>query len=146
MGARTWPLSRGRRASQVHVQLLRTHCLLMAPEPPLVLWLQDWCGRCIFQAWLNAECAPCVPSLFSRVRVCAILWTVGHWASLSMGFSRQEYWSGLPCLPPEDFPDPGIEATSLMSSALAGRFFITSTTWEAHGCSWYSLTILFISV
>jgi len=40
-----------------------------------------------------------------------------------MGFSRQEYWSGLPCPPPEDLPHPGIKPTFLMSSALAGRFF-----------------------
>ena len=50
-----------------------------------------------------------------------------------MGFSRQEYWSGLPCPPPGDLPDPGIEFTSLSSPALAGRFFTTSTTWEALG-------------
>ena len=41
---------------------------------------------------------------------------------LSMGFSRQEYWSGLPCTPPGDFPNPGIRPASLMSPALAGRF------------------------
>ena len=45
-----------------------------------------------------------------------------------MGFSRQEYWSGLPFLPPGDLSNPGIEPVSL---ALAGRFFTTSTTWEA---------------
>ena len=49
----------------------------------------------------------------------------------SMGFSRQEYWSGLPCPPPGDLPHPGIESTSLISAALAGCFFTTSTTWEA---------------
>ena len=47
-------------------------------------------------------------------------WTVDHQAPLSMRFSRQEYWSGLPCPPPEDLPDPGIEPTSLMSPAWAG--------------------------
>ena len=47
------------------------------------------------------------------------------------GFSRQEYWSGLPWPPPGDLPDPGIESVSLMSPALAGRFFTTSATWEA---------------
>ena len=52
-------------------------------------------------------------------------------APLSMRFSRQEYWSGLPCPPPGDLPDPGIKPTSLMSPALAGGFFTTSTTWEA---------------
>ena len=44
----------------------------------------------------------------------------------------QEYWSGLPCPPPEDLPDPGIEPTSLMSPALAGGFFTISATWEDH--------------
>ena len=43
-----------------------------------------------------------------------------------MGLSRQEYWSGLPFLPPEDLPDPGIELESLMSAALTGGFFTTS--------------------
>ena len=51
---------------------------------------------------------------------------------LSMGFFRQEYWSGLVCPPPGDLPDPGFEPKSLMSPALAGRFFTTSATWEAH--------------
>ena len=59
------------------------------------------------------------------------LQTVTHQALLSMGFSRQEYWSGLPCLPPGDLPDPEIEPISLMSPALAGGFFTTSATWEA---------------
>ena len=48
-----------------------------------------------------------------------------------MGFSRQEYWSGLPFLSSEDPPDPGIEPMSLRSPALAGMFFTTSATWEA---------------
>ena len=54
--------------------------------------------------------------------------TVAHQAPLSTGFSRQEYWSGLPFPPPGDFPDPGIGLPSLMSPALAGGFFTTSTT------------------
>ena len=48
----------------------------------------------------------------SRVRLFATLWTVAHQASLSMGFSRQEYWSGLPFPSPGDLPDPGIEPGS----------------------------------
>ena len=56
--------------------------------------------------------------------------TVAYQAPLSMGFSRQEYWSGLPCPPPRDLPDPRIKPASLMSPALAVRFFTTSTTWE----------------
>ena len=58
-------------------------------------------------------------------------WTVAHQAPLSMGFSRQEYWSGLPCPPPGDLPDPGSKPTSHTSPALAGSFFTTSTAWEA---------------
>ena len=57
--------------------------------------------------------------------------TVAHQAPLPMGFSRQEYWSGLPSPPPRDLPDPGIEPKSLASPALAGGFFTTSATWEA---------------
>ena len=48
----------------------------------------------------------------------------------SMGFSRQECWSGLPCPPPGDLPDPRIELASLTFSALAGGFFYCSTTWK----------------
>ena len=52
-----------------------------------------------------------------------IRWTVALQAPLSKGFSRPEYWSGLPFLPPRDLPDPGIQPKSLMSPALAGGFF-----------------------
>ena len=67
-------------------------------------------------------------SHFSRVRLFAMLWTVAHQAPLSIGFSRQEFWSGLPFPSPEDLPDPGIEPASLMSPALADGFFTTSAT------------------
>ena len=60
-----------------------------------------------------------------------MMWTVACKALLSMGFSRQEHWSGLPCPPLGNLPDPGIEPASLRSLALAGGFFMTSTTWEA---------------
>ena len=52
-------------------------------------------------------------------------WTVAHQAPLSMEFSRQEYWSGLPIPIPGDLPDPGTESASLASPALAGGFFTT---------------------
>ena len=64
----------------------------------------------------------------SRVHLFEILWTVVHQSPLSVELSRQEYWSGLPCPPPGDLPDPGIEPTSLSSPALAGGFFTTSAT------------------
>ena len=66
-------------------------------------------------------------SHFSRVQLCVTLWTIAC-QTLSMGFSRQEYWSGLPCPSSEDLLDPGIEPTS---PTLASRFFTTSSTWEA---------------
>ena len=79
---------------------------------------------------------------------------VAHQAPLSMGFCRQEYWSGLPFPSPGDLPDPRIKPTLLtdsllsepqeslnpclsMSSVLAGGFFTTSTTWEA----WLNKTV-----
>ena len=64
----------------------------------------------------------------SHVRLFATPRTVAHQAALSMGFPRQEYWSGLPGPPPGDLPDPGIKPMCLTSPALAGRFFTTSAT------------------
>ena len=58
-------------------------------------------------------------------------WTATRQAPLSMEFSRQEYWSGLPCPPSGDLPDPRVQPEFLLSSALAGGFFTTCTTWEA---------------
>ena len=72
-------------------------------------------------------CSPPI-SCFSQVCLFTTLWTVAHQAPLSMGFSRQEYWSGLPCPSPGDLPHPGIKLPSLISHALAGRFFTTSDT------------------
>ena len=64
----------------------------------------------------------CTQSL-SRVRLFATLWTVAHQPPLFMGFSRQEYWSGLPFPSPGDLPDPEIEPAS---PALASGFFTTT--------------------
>ena len=67
-------------------------------------------------------------------------WTVARQAALSRGFSRQEYWSGLPCPPPGDLPDPGIEPRSLMSPELTGGFFTTRATWEGLGWGIYKMS------
>ena len=64
---------------------------------------------------------PCMLSCFSHVQLIATLWTEAHQAHLSLEFSRQEYWSVLPCPPPGDLPDPGIKPMSLTSPALIGR-------------------------
>ena len=66
-------------------------------------------------------------SHFSHARLFATPWAVARQTPLSMGFSREEYWSGLPCPPPGDLPDPGIE---LGSPSLADGFLTTSATWE----------------
>ena len=68
-------------------------------------------------------------SHFRHVPLFVTPWTVAYQAPLSMGFSRQEYWSGLPCPPAGNRPNPGTETVSLVSPALVGGFF---TTWEAH--------------
>ena len=72
-----------------------------------------------------------VLSCFSHVQLSVTPGTVALQDPLSLGFSRQEYWSGLPCPPPGDLPDPGIEPSSLTSPASAGGFFTTNTTWKA---------------
>ena len=70
-------------------------------------------------------------SRFSHIQLFVTTRTLAHQAPLSVGFSRQEYWSGLPCLLPVDLPDPENQPASLMSPALAGRFSTVSATWEA---------------
>ena len=77
-------------------------------------------------------------SCFSYVQLFVTPWTVAHHISLSTGFFRQEYWSGLPCCSPGDLPDPGIEPTSLMFPALAGEFF----TAKPPGKLWYVVLVL----
>ena len=64
-------------------------------------------------------------------QIVTVVWTIVHWAPLSMGCSRQECWNRLPFPSPGGLSNPGIEPTSLASPALAGGFFTTSATWEA---------------
>ena len=109
--------------------------------PPLASWLSPvllhvalpgmacWVISCLFNgSWLLIFWPPrlCMLSHFSHVQLFVILWTIVHQAPLSMGFSRQEYWSGLPFPSPGDIPEPGIEPGSLTSPALAGGFFVAS--------------------
>ena len=63
--------------------------------------------------------------VLSRVQLFVTPWTIAHQAPLSVGFSKQDYWSGLPFPFPGDLPDPGIETVFLVSPAFPGRFFIT---------------------
>ena len=103
------------------------------------IYIYDIYNHCCMCVW--------VLSCFSNVWLFATLWTVAHPALLSMGFSRLEYWSGLPCPPPGDLPDLGIEPVYLMSLELAGRYFTTSSTWESPlYCAPKTNTILFIYI
>ena len=98
-------------------------CLQMKPNPFLpVLSPQP---RTIEHACVCAKSLQLCPTLCDSV-------DCSHQSPLSMGFCRQEYWNRLPCPPPGDLPNLGIEPMSLMSPALASGFFTTSTMWEAH--------------
>ena len=78
-------------------------------------------------------CAVCVcTQSLHRVQLFETPWTVAYQAPLSMGFSRQEYWTGLPFLPTRGLLNPGIEPPSLASPLLAGGILYYRTTWEAH--------------
>ena len=78
-----------------------------------------------------------MPTCLSGVQLFETLWTIARQAPLSMGFSRREYWSGLPCPLLRDLPDPGIESLSPVSPALAGQFFTTRTLeWVGKGKKW----------
>ena len=84
---------------------------------------------------IAATCT-CVLNHFSRVWLFMTLWTVACQAPLSMRFSRQEYWSGLPCPPAGDLPDPGIEPMSPNVSCTAGKCFTHWTTWVAQAIAY----------
>jgi len=77
--------------------------------------------------------------MLSHVRLFVIPWMAARQAPLSMEFPRQEYWSGLPCPPPGDLPNPGIKPASLESTALAGRFLTTVPLGKPN--KWYALSL-----
>ena len=114
-------------SGQLLIKDIRKHTCISDWCLFMFLWEEKWSNERKRKAVEYA----CVLSCVSRVWLCATLWTVASQAPLSTGFSRQEYCSGLPRLPPKDLLDPGIKPMFLMSPALAGGFFTTSTTWEA---------------
>ena len=93
---------------------------------------QSSCWSCVVhpRGGLGKDSLVAVQS-FSVVQLFATPWTAAHQVPLSLGFYRQEYWSGSPFPSPGNLPDPGIEPSSFMSPALAGGFFTSSATWEA---------------
>ena len=122
------------------------HSLLPGSSPPRDQTQVSCIAGRFFTIWAAREAhmfSYCMLSLFSHVQLFVTSWTVAHQAPLSMGFSRQEYWSGLPFPSPGDLPDPEVESLPLKSSALAGRFFPTLTTWDTHMFSYYLVPFLF---
>ena len=91
-------------------------------------WLRTWGWR----KHLLCSLTEATQHLCSPAQFFATPWPVARQAPLSMGFSRQLYWSGLPYPSPGDLPDPRNEPMSLRSPTLAGGFFTTSTKWEAY--------------
>ena len=134
MGERGIGVLRIQKSGEAGAQLRFTHvtsshavgCITVASDFTWKRWAIASNGfRDQIKPQLQQLC--CAKSL-SHVWLFEIPWTVAHQAPLSMGFSRQEYWSGLPCPPPGDLPDPGTDPVSLKSSALTGRFFTASAT------------------
>ena len=89
---------------------------------------------------LFAALSACLLSRFSCVQLFAALWTGASWAPLSMGFFRQEYWSGLPCPLLGDWPRDRTHVSSV--SCIAGRFFTQWATWE----DWWCLGTVYFAV
>ena len=79
----------------------------------------------------SGTCLSCSVLLLSHVRLFETPWTVARQAPLSMGFPRQEYWSGLPFPSPGDLPNSGTEPTPPVSPAFAGGFLTVEATGEA---------------
>ena len=78
----------------------------------------------------DVKCLAQSRTLSDQVQLFSTLGTGAHQAPLFMGFSRQEYWSGLPFPPPMALSNPGIEPASLMTPTLVSGLFTTSATWE----------------
>ena len=97
-------------------------------------WISGW-KTTVFQGSFVWDWALFLPWWYAVLScfLFVMLWIVACQAPLSMGFSRQEYWSGLTCPPPGNLPDPGIEFMSLLFPALAGGDSLTTNaSWKAH--------------
>ena len=92
-------------------------------------------GLCL---WKHTD-MPCCAQLLNCVQLFEILWTVAHQDILSLELFRQEYCSGLPFPTPADLSNPGVEAVSLRSPALSGRFFTTVPPGKPHAMSFTML-------
>ena len=131
-----------RQPTRMLVKLLRRQGILM--PTPITLSKESLKLKILIKGIVTCTlpigkhvCVLCGQSL-CHVQLFAAPWTVAHQAPLSMRFSRQEYWSGLPYSPPGDLPNPGIKLQPLASPILAGGFFTTERffTWEDHRQEW----------
>ena len=100
-----YPLAHACKCEYVYTSLYACLCVYTHMTLYISMYTHMWFYACIH--------ARAVLSCFRPVQLFVTLWTVAHQAPLSMGFSRQEYWSGLSCPPPMDLPDLEIEVTSL---------------------------------
>ena len=91
--------------------------------------------------WICYNRFSSITVVLTCVQLFVTSWTVAHQAPLSMGFSRWEYWNGLPFPTAGDIFDPGMKPMSLASPALTGWFFTTSATWEAQKCIYVSVCV-----
>ena len=111
--------------------------LFLAPINSVIFLLHHliiyWECPIYYARYKKYVCVCVYMCVLSCVQLFLIPWTIAHQAPLSMEFCRQEYWSQSPFSTPGYLPNPGIEPKSLASPTLAGRFFITSTTWEFRG-------------
>ena len=122
----------------INVTFIIFSWLVFKECPSIHLQMHSWpclfcllCFICVCVCVCVCVClCLCLLHCFSPVQLIVTPWTVAHQAPLSMGFFRQEYWSGLPVPTPEDLPNPGIELASPGFPALEGGFYITSPTWE----------------
>ena len=120
----------------VHALIALCHLLWSSVGPVTTCWFRRYrLGGTYSLILPNGKGCACECDLLFRVRLFASPWTVAHQAPLSMGFSRREYWNGLPFPSPGHLPDPGIEPAS---SALAGGFF----TAETPGKPWWEREVL----
>ena len=111
--------------------LKKQQALALCQPPISTLTLSLSLAACTSVCVCVRVCVRVCVHVLSRVWLVATPWTVALQVPLSMEFFRQEYWSELPFPTPGDLPDPGIQYVSLVSPALAGRFFTNCATWEA---------------
>ena len=115
------------------LHLAQSSSLLALTDFPLYFISKDQSPVGSLLEMVYSPVIPLVQTLFQPgLWLFVIPWTVAHRVPPSMGFSRQEYWSGLPFSTSGDFPNPGLELASLASPALAGGFFISWCHWEIH--------------